>query len=44
MSIESSAGIATGYGMDGRGSIPGRDMDIYLLHSVKTGSGAHLAS
>jgi hypothetical protein len=34
-------GIATGYGLDGRGSTPDR---ISLHHTVQTGSGAHPAS
>jgi hypothetical protein len=37
-------GIATGYGLDGRGSIPGEARDFSLLHSIQTGSGTHLAS
>jgi hypothetical protein len=41
-SRDSSVGIATGYGLDGQGLIPGRD--VSLLHSVQTGSGAHPAS
>jgi hypothetical protein len=40
MSRDSSVGIAKGYGLDGRGSIPG---DFSLLHGVHTGSGAHPA-
>jgi hypothetical protein len=38
-----SVGIATGYGLDGLGSIPG-SVNFYLHHSVQTGSGAHPAS
>jgi hypothetical protein len=34
------AGIATGYGLDGRGSIPDGGKR-FSLHSVQTGSGAH---
>jgi hypothetical protein len=34
----SSVDIATGYGMDGRGSIPGRDKTFFALCSVRTGS------
>jgi hypothetical protein len=30
-------------GLGGRGSIPGRDRDFSLLHSVQTGSRAHQA-
>jgi hypothetical protein len=37
-------GIAAGYGLDGRSSIPGRARDSSVLHSVETGSGAHPAS
>jgi hypothetical protein len=37
----SSVGIATGYGLDGRGSIPGRGKTFLILLSVKTGSEAH---
>jgi hypothetical protein len=40
---DSSVGIATGYGLDGRGSIPGRDYRFSLLDSVQTDSGAHPA-
>jgi hypothetical protein len=40
----SKAGIATGYGLDGWGWIPGRGKRFYLLYSVQTGSGAHPAS
>jgi hypothetical protein len=39
-----SVGIAAGQRPDGSGSIPGRDKKFSLLHSVQTGSGAHLAS
>jgi hypothetical protein len=38
--ILSGAGIATDYGLDGRGLIPGRGMRYSLLHSVQTGPGA----
>jgi hypothetical protein len=41
---ESSVGIATSYGLDGRGSIPGRGKKFSLPHSVQTGSRAHPAS
>jgi hypothetical protein len=37
-SRNSSVGIATGYGLNGRGSITGRDFS--LLHNVQIGSGA----
>jgi hypothetical protein len=41
-SQDSSVGIATGYGLDVRGSILYRDKKFFsALHSVKTGSGAH---
>jgi hypothetical protein len=36
--------IATGYGIDSLGSIPGRGNDFSLLNSVHTGSGTHPAS
>jgi hypothetical protein len=39
----SSIGIATGYGLDGRGSIPGRGREFFL-HSVRTDTGAYPAS
>jgi hypothetical protein len=39
----SSGGIATGYGMDDQGSIPGRVSDSSLLHKAHTGYGAHPA-
>jgi hypothetical protein len=35
---------ATGYGLDGPGSIPGSRRLFCLLRSVQTGSGAHTAS
>jgi hypothetical protein len=38
------AGIAKGYGLDGRGSIPSRGKNCSLLHRVQTGSEAHSAS
>jgi hypothetical protein len=38
-SQDSSNGISTSYGHDGRGSIPGRSS--IFSHSVQTGSGAH---
>jgi hypothetical protein len=44
LSRDSSVGVATGYGLDGWGSIPGTGRDFPLLHSVQTGSGAHPAS
>jgi hypothetical protein len=39
-SWDSSVGIATSYGLDGRVSIPGRSTRIFV-HSVQTGSVAH---
>jgi hypothetical protein len=33
-----------GYGLDGRGSIPGRGKIFFLLHSVQTESETHPAS
>jgi hypothetical protein len=41
---DSSVGIPTSYGMDGRDSIPGRGERFCLIHRVQTGSGAHPAS
>jgi hypothetical protein len=41
MTRESSVGVATGYGLEGRSSIPGSLRDFFLLHRVQTGSGAH---
>jgi hypothetical protein len=41
MPRNSSVGIATGYGLDGRGLIPGRGSRSFLHHSVQTGSEAH---
>jgi hypothetical protein len=43
MSDASSVGIATGYWLDGRGSILGRGKKCFPLHNVQTGSGAHRA-
>jgi hypothetical protein len=43
-SWNSLAGIATGYGLDGRSLILGRGKKCFLLHSVQTGSGVHSAS
>jgi hypothetical protein len=39
-----SVGIATGYMLDGWGSIPGGSRDFSPFHSVQTGSGALPAS
>jgi hypothetical protein len=39
-----SLGMETGYGLDGRGLIPGRYKRFFSLHSVHTGSGAHVDS
>jgi hypothetical protein len=41
---DSSYGIATGYVLDERGSISGRDERFSLLHIVQTGLGAHPVS
>jgi hypothetical protein len=43
-SRDSSDCTATGYGLDGRRSIPGRASDFCLLRSVQTCSGVHPAS
>jgi hypothetical protein len=40
-SRNSSVGIATGYGLDGRVHFPSGTRDFSLLHSVQTGSEAH---
>jgi hypothetical protein len=37
-------GIATDYGVDGRGSIAGWGQDFSFLHSVQNGPGAHSAA
>jgi hypothetical protein len=37
-------GAVTDYGLDGTASIADRGRDLSLLHSVRTGSGAHPAS
>jgi hypothetical protein len=44
VSRHSPVGIVTGYGLDGRGSIPGRDKIFSLLHIVQISSGAYTAS
>jgi hypothetical protein len=36
--------MATGYGLDGPGYDSRQGKEVSLLHSVKTGYGAHLAS
>jgi hypothetical protein len=41
---DSSVGIATGYELNGPGSIPSRDKIISLPHSVQTGSVTNPAS
>jgi hypothetical protein len=43
-SRDNSVCIATGYGLDDRGSTPGRDKIIPRLHNVQTYSGAHPTS
>jgi hypothetical protein len=43
-SRDSSVGIAKGYGMNVRISIPGKERDFSLLQRVQTGFGAHPAS
>jgi hypothetical protein len=43
-SRDSSVGIATGYELNGGGSIPDKGGNINLLHSVQTGSRAHPTS
>jgi hypothetical protein len=44
MSRDSSVSIASGYRLDGQGSISGRGRYVSLLHSVQTGSVVHPAS
>jgi hypothetical protein len=46
MSRDSSVGITTGYGLDGRAGVrfPAAAKDFSLFHSVLTGSGVHPAS
>jgi hypothetical protein len=44
VSRDSSVGIAAGYWLDGRGSIPGKGKIFSLFHSVQTGKGAQPAS
>jgi hypothetical protein len=41
---DSLVGMATGYALGRRGSIPSRGRDLSLLCSAQTGSGAHPAS
>jgi hypothetical protein len=43
-SRDSSVGVAVGYELDDRGSIPGRARNVSLFHSVQTGSRAQLRS
>jgi hypothetical protein len=40
-SWDRSVGIATSYGLDSQGFIPGWSKRYFLLHSAHTGSGAH---
>jgi hypothetical protein len=42
--INSLVYLEAGYGLDDRGSIPGRDKKLFVLHSAQTGSGAHPVS
>jgi hypothetical protein len=45
LSLKSSVSIATGYALDGRGSIPGKGKRFFPTpHSVQTSSEAHPAS
>jgi hypothetical protein len=44
MSRDNSVGIEMGYGLAGRGSIPGSVKYFYHLHTVQTGFGARPAS
>jgi hypothetical protein len=44
VSSDDSVGIAKDYGLDGRGSIPGRGKRFSLLQGVQTGCGAYTAS
>jgi hypothetical protein len=41
---DSLVALATGYKLDGQGSIPGRYKRFSVLHSVQTDPGAHCAS
>jgi hypothetical protein len=43
MSLDSSIGTSTSYGLDGRGSICDGNREYSLLHSVQTSSRAHPA-
>jgi hypothetical protein len=42
--MNNAVGIATGYGLDGQDSMPGKGKNYILVHSAQTGSGAHPAS
>jgi hypothetical protein len=42
-SWDSSVNIKTGYGLEGRGSIPDRSKIFSIIHSVQTGTVAHPA-
>jgi hypothetical protein len=42
-SFDSSLGLVTGCGLDGRSSIRGRGRDFCVLHSVQAGSGTYPA-
>jgi hypothetical protein len=41
--MHSAAGLAKGYRLDGRVSLPGRNKSVSLLHSMQTNSAYHLA-
>jgi hypothetical protein len=43
LSRNNSIGIATGYSLDGQGSIPGSNRDFSLFRRVQTDSGTHPA-
>jgi hypothetical protein len=42
--MESSVGITTSYGVEGRASIPVKTRNCFLLHSIQIGSGIYPAS
>jgi hypothetical protein len=43
MSRYSSTGTVTGYGLEGRLSIPGRSRELFLAHIVQTDSETHIS-